>query len=407
MQIRTTLQTEFGTNATTDRADPSGYGVDLQVRVKVPKPHRDFAELVHLNAQLPTVLPQLPILLNTAKISPFFDDLYRLKVTSLQQNLMHLDALLSRHNFYDCETVLEFEHPLSRRRAILLQADMDTDNDGSDSDRVPDVDGSSATFQPFTSYKWAKKTQQPNSFITPRTARLRQIEQETAMPGQPTARLQQLRGQSAALKSEISDLQKYSYLVGSADPYVVLPSSMFGKKFGPFAPAVGDYCVVIHENTLFPSVIGDVGPADLVGEASLRICRQINPRSDANNRPMNDLKVTYLIFPGSADRPFDVPNLDKWRTRCEALLKEVGGFQGQLFAWEDVTKPKPPPATPVPATPAPLGPATPTPSNPVPAPAPTTASPSPANATPPSEPTTSPKPAATPAPASTTPKPPA
>ncbi len=183
MQIRTTLQTEFGTNATTDRADPSSYGVDLQVRVKVPKPHRDFAELVHLNSQLPTVLPELPILLNTAKISPFFDDLYRLKVTSLQQNLMHLDVLLSRHNFYDCETVLEFEHPLSRRRAILLQADMDTDNDGSDSDRVPDVDGSSATFQPFTSYKWAKKTQQPNSFITPRTARLRQIEQEMAIPG--------------------------------------------------------------------------------------------------------------------------------------------------------------------------------------------------------------------------------
>ncbi len=151
---------------------------------------------------------------------------------------------------------------------------------------------------------------------------------------------------------------------------------MFGKKFGPFAPAVGDYCVVIHENTLFPSVVGDVGPADLVGEASLRICRQINPRSDANNRPMNDLKVTYLIFPGSADRPFEVPNLDKWRARCEALLKEVGGFQGQLFAWEDVTKPKPPPATPVPATPAP---ATPTPSSPPPPASPSPASPPPAN----------------------------
>jgi hypothetical protein len=93
-----------------------------------------------------------------------------------------------------------------------------------------------------------------------------------------------------------------------------------------------------------------------VGEASLRICRQINPKADANNRPVNDLKVTYLIFPGSADKPFDVPNLDKWRTRCEALLKDVGGYQGELFAWEDLTKPKPPPTTPALTTPAPGAP---------------------------------------------------
>ncbi len=391
MQIHTTLQTELGTNATTDRNDPASYTVDVNVHVKVPQPHRDLAELARLNSQLPEILPELPILLNSAKISPFYDDLYRLKVTSLHQTLMHLDAMLTRHNFYDCETVLELEHPVSKLRALLMQADMDTDNDGSDSDRVPEVDGSSVTFQPFTSYKWAKKTQQPNSFIIPRTVRLHQIETEMAAPGISSTRLQQLRGQHAAIKGEISDLQKYSYLVGSADPYIVLPSSMFSHKFGPFTPSVGDYCVVIQEKTLFPAVVGDVGPADLVGEASLRICRQINPRADANNRPVNDLKVTYLIFPGSADKPFDVPNLDKWRARCEALLKDLGGYQGELFTWEDLTKPKPPPATPAPTTPAPATPApgnpaspatpappvspTPTPGTPKPTPNPITVSP--------------------------------
>ncbi len=400
MQLRTSLQTDWGTTATRDRAEPASYGVDVQVHVKVPKPHQDLEELSRLNSQLPNVLPQLPVLLTSSRVSPFFDELYRLKVTSLQQSLMHLDNMLSRHNFYDCETVLEIENPATKRHAVLLQADMDTDNDGSDSDRMAEVDGSSVTFAPFTSYKWAKKTTQENSFIVPRTARLHQVEQDLSMPGISSTRQQQLKNTRAALKSEISDLQKYSYLLGGEDPYIVLPGSMFHRRFGAFAPSVGDYCVVIYENMLFPAIVGDVGPNDLVGEASLRICRQINVRADANNRPVNDLKATYLIFPGSADKPFDVPDLDKWHARCDALLKELGGYQGTLMAWEDLTKPKPPPATPAPATPAPGSPATPSPAaTPVAHPGPGTpgaASPAPSASPSPAKPAASPAAQATP-----------
>ncbi len=367
MQLRTTLQTDFGGETTETRDEPGSYGVDVQVHVKVPKPHRDLAQLSKLNSLLPQALPQLSTLLGTAKVSPAFDELYRLKVASLQQSLMHLDGTLSRHNFYDCETLLELEAPATKRRALLLQADMDTDDDGSDSDRVPEVDGGSVTFQPFTSYKWPKKTTQPNSFINPRLTRLRQLEIDLQIPGVSAGRLEQMRAQRAALRTEISDLQKYSYLVGSADPYVVLPSSMFGRKLGAFAPAVGDYCVVIYNDQLLPAIVGDVGPNDLVGEASLRICREIEPRADANNRPVNDLKATYLIFPGSADRPFEAPNLEKWRTRCDALLKDLGGYEGKLTEWQDLTKPLvPPPApqTPGNATPAPAPGATPAPGSP-------------------------------------------
>ena len=46
-------------------------------------------------------------------------------------------SLLSRHNFYDCQTVSQLRHPNTGRRAILLQGDMDVDADGSDSDRLP------------------------------------------------------------------------------------------------------------------------------------------------------------------------------------------------------------------------------------------------------------------------------
>lgn len=363
MQYRVALETEFGTTATATRDDPASYVAELRVKVKVPKPHKELAEITKLNDQLPTLLPALPTLLETAKVSPHYDELYRLKVANLQASMNRLDNLISRHNFYDCETVLELQHPETKRRALLIQADMDVDGDGSDSDRVPEVDGSSATFQPFTSYRWTKKTQTPNSFIVPREARLKQYEQELANGGVTAARAREVKDAQARLKAEIADLKKYSYLVAAADPFVVMPGSMFGKKKTTWSPGVGDYCVVAYGNVLYPAIVGDVGPTYKAGEGSLRLCKQLNPRADSANRPVSDLKVTYIAFPGTSE-PWDVPDLEKWRAKCEKLLGEIGGFQGELFTWEDLTKPKPPPATPAPATPAP---ATPAPATPPPA----------------------------------------
>ena len=338
-QVRTTLETDFGGSATAVRNDAASYEVDVTVRVKIPKPHQSLDELVKLNERLPALLPGLPALLESAKISPLWDHLYRLKTDQLKKSLNRFDTLLSRHDLYDCETILELQHPDTKRRALLIQADMDTDDDGSDSDRVPEIDGSSANFQPFTSYRWAKKTDKPNSFIAPRETRLRQYETELATPNLNPARAKELKSAIAKLKSDISDLKQYSFLVASTDPYVVLPLSMAGKKT-PFAAAVGDYCVVVHGNALYPAIVGDAGPAFKVGEGSLRLCQQLNSRADANNRPENDLKVTYLIFPGTAE-PAAVPDLAKWRARCEKLLGELGGFTGELFAWPDLVKPVP------------------------------------------------------------------
>ena len=341
-QVRTQLETDFGASASDVRSEASSYEVDITVRVKIPQPHKDLARLTRINDRLPVLLPGLSTLLESAKISRHWDDLHRLKVEQLRKALNRFDNLLSRHNLYDCETLLELQHPETKRRALLLQADMDTDSDGSDSDRVPEIDGSSVTFQPFTSYRWPKKTDKPNSFIAPRETKLKQSEGELAKPGLSAQRLKELKDTCAQLKSEIGDLKKYSFLVAATDPFVVLPLSMFGKGT-PFSVAIGDYCVVIHANTLCPAIVGDAGPAYKTGEGSLRLCRKLNERSSANNRPENDLKVTYLVFPGSADKPWDAPDLEKWRGRCETLLGEIGGYSGELIAWEDLTKPKPPP----------------------------------------------------------------
>jgi hypothetical protein len=371
--------------ATEDNSDPASYRAELVFKVKIPKPHKDLAAISKLNSHLPVLLPSLAMMIEAAKVSPVFNDLYNLKCDELKKfGLDRVDRLPTRHNFYDCETLLEMQHPETKRRAIFILSDMDVDTDGSDVDRVP-VEGASSTFQPFTSYRWARKTDKESPFIAPREASIKELEAELA-GDPPAARRTQIQSAIRDSKTEISDLQKYSFLIGSADPFVVLPGSMIGaNRSGPFSVSVGDYCVVIHEGVLYPTIVGDVGPRARMGEASLRLCKQISDTATGGNRPVDDLKATYLVFPGSADKPFAVPDLDKWRTKCAKLLEEVGGYQGELFAWEDITKPKLPPATPSPATPA-APQATPTPAQA----APTSAKP----ATPPAP--SSPKPTATP-----------
>ena len=89
-----------------------------------------------VSPDLGKLLPGLATMIKPEAVSPLFAQLYETKVRELRENLNRLDLLLSRHNFYDCQTVLALRHPESKRRALLFQADMDVDADGSDGDRV-------------------------------------------------------------------------------------------------------------------------------------------------------------------------------------------------------------------------------------------------------------------------------
>ena len=357
IHFKANLETSVGTTATADRNTTDAYTVEVNVKVKVPKAHQQMQELQKLNDKLGTSLPGLAEMLVTAKVSPEFDELYRNKVTSLRTNLNRLDQLLTRHNFYDCETILDLQHPMTKRKAVLIQADMDVDTDGSDGDRIVPDSAASRTFQPFTSYRWGKKTPVPNPCIAIWEKRIADNEAKAKEP-KNAADVPRLKADSARLRSEIRDMQAFSFLVGAADPFVVLPTNMFGKNRDGYTPAIGDYCVVIVEGALYPAIVGDAGPHTKLGEASLRICKQISAKSNGENRPVNDLKATYLVFPGTAERPMTPPDLAKWRTSCEALLNEIGGVGGEIFTWQDVTKSSlpPPPPPPIPPTPAPTSP---------------------------------------------------
>ncbi|MEP6957076.1 MAG: glycoside hydrolase family 75 protein, partial [Chthoniobacterales bacterium] len=327
------------------RLDPQSYVLDLKLRVRIPEPNKSMEELAKVNPELPRVLPGLAALLTPESVSPFFAELYETKIKRLRANLTRLDQLLSRHNFYDCQTILRLKHPQSLRKAVLLQSEMDVDSDGSDSDRIPTVSGASSSFQPFTSYRWPKRTANPSAYLSLLEEKMKAQEIEFALKTTSATRKTELKGAIAQARDGIDQLKKFSFLIGATDPYIVIPGG-FTKAEGA---KVGDYAVVIHRDAIYPAIVGDVGPTDKAGEASLRIAKEISGAASPMNRPVDDLKVTYIVFPGTADTPWGPPDLEKLQVRCEALVNEIGGAGVPIHKWENII---PPPPTPTP-TPTP------------------------------------------------------
>jgi hypothetical protein len=346
--LHSTVETTPGVDAATERTNPESYVLDLKLLARVPSPNKTIDELAKVSPQLPTLLPGLVSMLSANSVSPLFAQLYDTKVRMLRERLGRLDLLLSRHNFFDCQTVLQLEHPQTHRKALLLQADMDVDADGSDSDRLPIGTGSPANFKPSTSYRWPKKTDAPNPYLAGTEERLKRLENEYALTTTTSGRKRELRNAITELRAEISTLKKFSFLIGATDPFIVVPGA-FTRGPDPVKP--GDHALVVFGDAVYPVIVGDVGPNDKVGEASLRIAKELNALSTAYNRPVSDLKVTYIIFPGTAEKPFGPPDLEKIRARCETLVNEIGGATVPLHQWENLIPSPTPSPTPTPSPP--------------------------------------------------------
>jgi hypothetical protein len=370
IEIHSKVDTSPGASALAERKEPESYALDLDVRVRVPEAAQTLDQLAQADGQLPTLLPGLVTLLGTSKVSNFYYGLYQLKVDSLSRTLSRLDQLLSRHNFFDCNTILELTDPKTARKALLIQSDMDVNSDGSDADRYSEVDGSSANFQPYTSYRWPKRTDKPNQFIPEREQKLKQVQTELDQKNNGSDRKKALKEQIDQLTREIADLKKYSFLISRADPYIVLPGFVLRQTNHPYLPKFGDYAVVIFGSKLYPAIVGDAGPSYKIGEASLRLATQIDPKANAYNRPLTNLNITYLVFPGSAESLPGPPDLSRMHDRCAELLNEIGGYAGELWQWQDILATPSPSGTPATPTTAATPETSPTPSS-SPSPSPT------------------------------------
>lgn len=350
--VKTKLITEEGGFASLERLDPEAYKAEFQLSIRVPKPNQTLPELSRINKNLPAILPGLEAMLANGKVSSFYHKLYENKTSRVQNDLTRLNRVLDRHNFYDCETILELTHPATDRKALLIQSEMDVVADGSDGDRMPTLDEYiylSDYYQPFTSYAWAKTTSTPNPLLGRWEDRLKKAQDEYAQKGLSTARNRELSSLISTLKVEIGELKARSSLIAEKDPFIVLSLLFRGySDQNKFTPQMGDYAAVIHEGKIYPAICGDYGPSFKMGEASLLMAKTLNPKATPYIRPESDLKVTYLVFPGTAEKTRAAPDLAKWQEKCQSLIGEIGGLGAghALHVWEDPFK-KPAPETPL------------------------------------------------------------
>ena len=182
--VKSEFHVEPGATATRERKKDDSFTIEMKVNVRVPEPNKTLAELKSLNTDLPKILPALPTMVESGKVSGLYHQLYKVKTERMQTLLTRINRLLTKHNFFDCETILELTHQDTGKRVLLIQGEMDVVSDGSDGDRMPEYDeyiAKSNYYQPFTSYGWKKRTSQPNPLLERWQKKLKD-EQESDKP---------------------------------------------------------------------------------------------------------------------------------------------------------------------------------------------------------------------------------
>lgn len=344
------LKTEVNFKKSTDSAtllrnDKANYRVSLRMDITLPEPLKSTADFARVNPHLPRIFPNLESLTDKAKVSGFYHQLMARKQLEIRKDLVTLNRILTRHNYYDCESILEITAPGTNRKALWIQADMDVVSDGTDGDRLPHMPAeivNSSNYQPFTSYRWPKQTDKPNPVLVSWQKRLKDARARTATAAQKSS--------IPTLERSIVDLKNNSFLIAEYDPFIVIPLGIMNNSSSAFSPSPGDYAVVICKNKLFPAIVGDAGPRYKIGEASLRLAKEINSLASPYRRPVSDLSVSYIVFPKSADPVKQAPDYAVWKNKCEELLNDLGGIGVgyQLHEWEDLLAPPAPPTPPTP-----------------------------------------------------------
>lgn len=338
--FKTEVTFEKGGIASKERVDDESYVAKYELTLKLPSPAKTLEEVSKANTDLAEILPSLPGLLEKAEVSRWYNEIYDNKAQRVKRDANALNELLTKHNIYDCQTILNMRSE-SGRRVFFMQAEMDVVSDGSDGDRLaemPDSIVNSTYYQPTTSYGWRKIGKTPNPMIAGLKRRIENGTKELNEAGTSADRKAWLRSRIAMLKRVISDLKARSYLIAEYDPFIVIPVNLITARGDSYAPKVGDYAVVIYGDKVYPCIVGDGGPTFKVGEASLRLAKELDSRATPYNRPVSDLTVTYVVFPGSREPKAGPPDYDVWRQKCHTLLGEIGGLGNgyELHQWTDL-----------------------------------------------------------------------
>lgn len=341
IKTKSQLQTNAGVEtASSLRSNEESYVASFELGLSVPQPVLSLDDLAIVNPHLPNMVPNLENLMASSEISGFWFKMYENKARTIQQNVTRLNRALSRHNYYDCDTILKLTSS-SGRQCLLIQSDMDVVSDGSDGDRMPVMAQEiveSDNYQAMTSYGWTKRSETPNPLLQPWIDRIEKAKKRYEVKGlswQENRKLERVLDYGPKV---VQDLKDRSFLIAEKDPFMVISKAMLGyQDRDSHAPLMGDYAVVIHEDKIYPCIVGDAGPSSKMGEASLFLARALNEKATPYKRPVEDLSVTYLVFTGSREKKAGPPNLSKWHRKCSEFLEEMGGIGAgyQLHRWQD------------------------------------------------------------------------
>lgn len=353
LNVHSAVQFEPGASASQERENTASYQIRVAMSLRLPAA-ADGETLKKANPRLPELFLRYDELMGAARVSQWYQALYLHKQNHMRKNAATLSRMLDRHNYFDTDTILEIEAPETKRKVLWMQADMDVVSDGSDGDRLPDMPEkvkSSDHYQPMTSYRWRKLGTNPNPLLPHWQERVQKLSKDkTASP--------------AALeyaKNVVHDLKKYSFLLAEYDSFIVVPLTFKNGGNDGFRPQLGDYAAVVVGDRIFPAIVGDFGPRFKSGEASLRLARLINPKATPFARPVSNLGVSYIIFPGTKEPEHGPIDCERMNKKVQELLNEIGGITpAAMFqmvedplAPKSVPEPVPAPKLPAPAQPQP------------------------------------------------------
>ena len=320
------------------------------ISIKRPEAVSDFNGLRELNPKLPVALAEIESLVEKGTVSKRFDLLFDEKAKHIRRQKT-LSAL-SNYNYYDCATIMDLVHPGTGRKALLIQAGMDVVTDGSDPDRVGDLEDyhtalTSDWFQPYTGYVWGRATKENPfaSYYDKRIAELVELKAEVEKRNQELP-IRAWRKLSEVCQEEINYLSRVKKdnswglsnnprsVVAALDPIIVLPRNWFGKNA---AIGHGDYALVVYGDRVIPTMVAEAGPTYKIGEASLRMAWKINKEASGRQRAADAFSVSYVVFPGTRKASRSEPDLSEINQKVRSLVEEIGGLgDGAKFEeWDD------------------------------------------------------------------------
>ncbi|MCK2244000.1 MULTISPECIES: glycoside hydrolase family 75 protein [unclassified Crossiella] len=93
-------------------------------------------------------------------------------------------------------------------------------------------------------------------------------------------------------------------LISAKLPYVVVPSPSGTFDYRKHGIAGGGVVAVIYNNKVQYAVVGDTGPANIIGEASYAAAKNLGINPDPHHGG-SDGPVTYIFFKGSKVSPIE------------------------------------------------------------------------------------------------------